>query len=259
MPAKKGAEREGEDPGARDPDAETGGGKLVFADGQHGAAERGMLQPPAHEERQQHEAVDPPGGGERRQAAEAQRAAGDAVEVHSQALDDEDETQRRDGEVVAAQPEHGEADDDGDKRGEKSSGQKGWKEAPFLHRQEGRQVRQHQPLARRRHDKDRGHVTADGHEGGMAQREQAGEAVGDVEADREDHVDPDEHDDGERIGVEDRARPEDEACADDGKGGELRQEGVASAHARVSWLRPSRPFGRTSSTMISAPKTKALR
>ena len=69
-------------------------------------------------------------------------------------------------------------------------------------RKRGGQVRQETGLARRQQRQDRGDIAADRHEGRVAEREQAGEPVGDVEADRENDIDADEGDDRQEIGID---------------------------------------------------------
>jgi hypothetical protein len=106
---------------------------------------------------------------------------------------------------VAAQPQDRKTDDDRGQGRDKPAGYQSWQERPLHPSQEGRQIRQEMGLARRQYRHYRGDVAADRHESRMAEREQTGEAVGDVEADCENDIDAKEGDDREQIRIEDRA------------------------------------------------------
>ena len=252
------AKRKGQHTGARHPDAKAGGGQFVLADRQHGPAQRGMLQLPADIDRQHDKKVDPPQRGLRRQPAQAQSPPRDPRQVHRKALHDEDQAQRCDGKVMAAQPQHRKARDHGGGGGQQPAGQQRRQKRPLLRHQHLRQRLQHDGLAFGRHHEDRSQIAADRHEGRMAQRKQADEAVGEVQTDGKDDVDTGKARDRQRVGVEGSCSTPDQRGTRQQRQGRAQRDRDAG-HARVSVLRPNRPFGRTSSTTISAPNTKALR
>ena len=113
-------------------------------------------------------------------------AAGDAVEVVGEEEDDLAETQRHDGQVVAAKPQGRDAQDDAEEHREDDGEGNG---------EEGVEVDVKGRWRRQGPGHPRGGVSADGVEGDVAQVQQPGETRDDVQTDGEQDVDGDLLDD----------------------------------------------------------------
>ena len=214
-------------------------------------------------------------------ALDAQGAVGDGGGVHDEHADDLGETEGSDAQIVAAEAQHRDADDEGEERGHHAAKDDGEPERR-MQGGEGRQDLLDEPhhfLLIGREHADGGHVCADGHEAGVAQREHAGEAVDDVQRDGEDAVHRHEVQDLDLVAVQaapGAGQAEAEVAVhvaagppqEDEEQGEGAHGEQAVAHLSILDFRhqifsfsfsPNRPVGFTSSTTTSRMKAKASR
>ena len=256
-------------------------GDLVVTHGLEHVAEVAVEQ--AHDAERHHDEPDEAGvhvcvAGD---ALDAQRAVGDGGGVHDEHADDLGEAERGDTKVVAAQAQDGDADEKREQRGHHAAEDHREPERRIQVGQRGQDLldEPHHFLLIRREDAERGHVCADGHEAGVAQREHTGEAVDDVQRYGEDAVHGHEVQDLDLIAVE--AAPctgqaeaeiavhvaagppqEDEEKGDEAAGEQAIAELIVLdiGHQIFSFsFSPNRPVGFTSRTTTSRMKAKASR
>src|SRR5919198_382910 len=277
--------------------------QLVLADRLPGPADVRVLEPAVGEDDHDHDeqdekvevlAIGQPErrgrAGDRRDALRTVREVDGLVEVVGEHADHLAEAERDDGEVVAVQAEHREAEEDpGDRRHEESDEQEG--EEPRAG--QGEPAAAEDDVGVRRAEDGPG-IRADGEERDVAEVEQARQADDDVEAERQRREDPDlrrhlevvavegpdqghqqqqgdpEEADPEprrdpcQIDEEQRAleREEGEDRAWRARDGEAREgdggrgENPVKAHARSRTISPSRPLGRKMRITMSIEKAK---
>ena len=176
---------------AQERDAHGLRGDLVLADGLERASVAGGDQQRDEHDHGECDAVAPPDVGGLGDGLEALRAVGDALGVGDEDADDLGKAQRRDGEVVAAQAQAGQADEErdacgqqsaDDQRGAEGQGQRVERRDERLEHEDG--------LLLGDGNRQKGHaVRADGHEARVAEGKDAGEALHQVHGEGEHDVD----------------------------------------------------------------------
>ena len=117
MPGEEGGDGEADQARARHMHAGHLRRDIVVAHGAQGAAEARMHETVHDIDRQHEEAGDPPEIGQAGDAGEPERAAGEVDQIDDDDLHDHGQAERRHREIVAAQPQHGPADEDRHQRG----------------------------------------------------------------------------------------------------------------------------------------------
>ena len=176
--------------------------------------------------------------------------AANLLRVDDDGVDNLAETKRGDRQVVAAQPQHRNADEQSRERGYETADQ----ENPNKHRDITRLAGVTAGIGMQ----DRaGRISPDAHECRVAQRKLAGDAVDQIETGRENDVNPHQHDDEIVIVVQprlheaiDRIKCKNEHGQADVDGPRREFVGMESAHTFSIAVEPNKPEGLISSTRI---------
>ena len=194
-------------------------------------------------------------------ALDAERAVGDGRGVDDEHADDFRKAQGGYAEVVAAEPQHGDGDEQPEDRGHEAPGDDREPERRMDDREGPDDVLKdpHHFLLGGGEHAQGGNVGPDGHEPGVPEREHPGEAVDEVQGQREDGVHGDEIEYLDLVAVEVGLRP-DEEQGQQADGGEVEQQVAhGGLHIFSSERWPKRPVGLTRSTSTSTTKANASR
>ena len=196
-----------------------------------------------------------------RDALDAEGTVGDGRQVHDEHADDFREPERGDAEVVAAEPQHRDGDEQPEDRGYEAAGDDGEPERRVDDREGPDDVFKdpHHFLLGGGEHAQGGNVGPDSHEPGVPEREHPGEAVDKVQGQREDGVYGDKVEDLDFVAVEVGFGPDEEQGqqADDKQ--VEQQIAHGGLHIFSSERCPKRPVGLTRSTSTSTTKANASR
>ena len=254
------ADGEGDGFVAEGVDAHGAGRHLVVADGPQTVAKVAGQQFDDHIKGERAPEIVPAEVGVGGNALEPQRAVGDRGDVGKDDADDLRETERGDAQVVAAEPQHRQGDHQPQQRRGQAAGQHRDKEGRMHDGERPDDWFQdvHHFLLRGRQNQQRAHVGAHCHETRVSEREQAREAVDEVEADGEDGVDGDQVQHLHLVAVEVAAGPP-EKDRQQRQRDDVEEDLLRFLHILSSSFSPIRPVGFTNRMRISSTKAKASR